>query len=309
LFLLSFFLLIAPATCAAAQAPAPEAKEGLRLLYSGDADAAITEFRKLQQHEPQSPAGFLLEANARWWKIYCAACDIKWNLIDAFERKKMPGDDEYFALCDKAIALAESQIKKSDTAEMEFFAGMGYALKARLHGLRYEKMPTARAGKSARDHFARAQQLDPSFADALTGLGLYNYYVDTLSTFVKVIRFMLFLPGGSKKEGVKQLEQAMQRGVYSPVEARVYLARNLRNYDQQYERAAQLLAPLVEQFPSNPVFRLLLGDMYAKLGRKEKSAAQSNAARTLTIADPACAARVQHVAQTALTSPRLAGPQ
>jgi Flp pilus assembly protein TadD len=115
------------------------------------------------------------------------------------------------------------------------------------------------------------------------------------------------IPGGSKKDGMKQLEAAMQSGVYTPVEARVYLAKNLRNYDQQYGRAAQLLEPLVDQYPANPLFHLLLGDMYAKLGRKEKAAAQFRAAKALATRDIACAARVQQIAQTALTDPRLAG--
>lgn len=288
--------------------PAAEAKEGMRLLYSGDPDAAIAEFRKIQQRAPEHPAGYLLEAGARWWRTYCAACEIKWNIIDAFERKKLPEDDEYFALCDKAIALAEAQLKKNESAEMRLYAGMGYALKARLHGLRFEKMATARTGKAGRDHFQRAYQMDPQMGDALTGIGLYNYYVDTLSVFVKVIRFFLFLPGGSKKEGVKQLEQAMEKGVYTSVEARVYLAKNLRNYEQQYERGAQLLEPLVAQYPANPVFRLLLGDMYAKLGRKEKAAEQFRAAMAAPARDSACAARVEKIAQIALTDPKLAGP-
>lgn len=280
--------------------PPPEAKEGLRLLYSGDAEAAIAEFRKLQQREPQSPLGYLLEANARWWKFYCAACEIKWGVIDAFERKRLPEDDEYLALCERTVNLAEAQIRKSDSAEMRFYAGMGLALKARLYGLRRESMATARAGKAAREHLLRARQLDPQMADALAGLGLYNYYVDTLSAFVKVIRFLLFIPGGSKAEGVKQLEAAMNAGVYTNVEARVYLARNLRNYDQQYERGAQLLEPLVEQYPDNGVFRLLLGNMYAKLGRHEKAAAQFRAAKAISLRDPACATRVAQVADASL---------
>jgi len=60
-------------------------------------------------------------------------------------------------------------------------------------------------------------------------LGLYNYYVDTLSTMARVLRFMMGIPGGSKEEGIRQLHLAMLYGQVTPVVARFYLAINLHN--------------------------------------------------------------------------------
>ena len=80
-----------------------EAHEGMRLVYSGDVDQAIEVFRGLQRAQPQHPLGYLLEANARWWKIYCEACEIKWNIIDAWKRDAAKGDDEYLALAENGI--------------------------------------------------------------------------------------------------------------------------------------------------------------------------------------------------------------
>jgi predicted Zn-dependent protease len=85
-------------------------------------------------------------------------------------------------------------------------------------------------------------------------------------------------------------------------EARFYLARNLRNYDQNYERAAGLLEPLVAEYPQNPVFALLLGDINAKLNRKEKAAASLHAAQRMSIADTACGARVAELTRNALAA-------
>lgn len=279
-----------------------EATEGLRELYSGDPDAAMDRFRQLEQRQPEHPLGYLLEADARWWKLYCEACEIKWNLIDAWRRPKLPGDDAYFALAGKAIALAEARLAKADSAEMRLYAGMGYALEVRLLGLRDERRATARAGVKAREHLLRALQLDPEMADAETGLGLYNYYVDTLSPLVKVLRFFMGIPGGSKRDGLRQLQSAMQKGELTAVEARFYLAKNLRNYDQRYEEAAVLLAPLVEQFPQNPLFHLLLGDMNAKLNRKEKAAARFHAAEKLPVRDAACEKRLAEVIRAAFAA-------
>jgi predicted Zn-dependent protease len=115
-----------------------------------------------------------------------------------------------------------------------------------------------------------------------------------------LLRFFMGIPGGSKKEGIRQLEIAMNKGQLTAVEARFYLAKNLRNYDHKYDHAAELMQPLVEQYPQNPIFHLLLGDMNAKLQRKEKAATSFRVAEKLAIGDPACQARVQQVARTAL---------
>jgi tetratricopeptide (TPR) repeat protein len=279
-----------------------EAKEGLRLLYAGDAEAAVGVFRKMQQQQPEHPLGYLLEANAAWWRIYCEACEIKWNMIDAWKRGKRPEDDDFFRLTRKSITLAEQHMAGKETAEMRLYAGMGHALEARLYALRDERRATARAGVKAREHLLRAIELDPHLADAFAGVGLYNYYVDTLSWAVKVLRFFMGIPGGDKKDGVRQLEVAMRDGVLTQVEARFYLAKGMRNNEQNYFRGVELLEPLVEQYPRNAVFRLLLGDMHRKLGHNEVAARHFNEAVRLANGNGACAARVRQVAQQALAA-------
>jgi len=287
--------------------PPAEAMDALRRLYDGDVDTALEKARAVQRGQPEQPLGYLLEANALWWRLYCEACEVKWNTVDAWRRGKEPGDDAYLALADRGIALAEAKLAQSPSAEMRVFAGLGYALKARLHGLRGEHRPTARTGVRAREHFNEALRLDPQMLDAKTGLGLYNYYVDTLSTLARVLRFFLGIPGGSKREGMKQLEEAMHGGQLTRVEARFYLARNLRNYDRDYARADELMRPLVDQHPSNPLFHLIHGDLLAKLARHEQAAASYRRASELAPGDSACAMRLRRVAasaQAALPQPK-----
>src|SRR5262249_50359952 len=180
-------------------------------------------------------------------------------------------DQRYFELATKAYTLARAQIERSDSAEMQFYAGLADALAARLYGLRGENRATARVGVRARQSFLRALELDPTLADADLGLGLYNYYVDTLSSIAKVLRFFMGIPGGSKQDGVRQLENAIKHGTLTPTLARIYLVLNLHRYDRQYARAIEFLEPVAKQYPSNPLFQLMLGDLQAKLGRKEKA--------------------------------------
>jgi tetratricopeptide (TPR) repeat protein len=286
-----------------------DARKGLARLYDGETDRAIAHFRRLQQREPEHPLGYLLEANALWWRIYCEACEFRWNLVDAWKRAPQNDDRVYFALADRAIALAEARLGESHTAEMHLYAGMGYALKARLYGLADERRATVRAGVRAREHFLKARALDPSLADADTGLGLYNYYVDTLSPLVRMIRFFLRIPSGDKAEGVRQLERAMGEGEITAVEARFYLAKNLRNYDEQYARAIEVLMPLVVRHPRNPLFHLILGDLHRKLGHWREAAESFRAVIELAENDTtACSSRLASLARTTLdTLPGEAG--
>jgi tetratricopeptide (TPR) repeat protein len=275
------------------------ARTGLNLLYNGSPDDAMIQFRQVAAADPDSPLGYLLQAEARWWQIYCEACEIKWNTIDAWQRPRIADDDDYLALTGKAISIAESRIAKADSPEMQLYAGLGWGLRARLLGLRNDRRGTARAGVNARTHFLRCLQLDPEMMDAYTGLGLYNYYVDTLSTIARILRFFMGIPGGSKAEGIRQLETGMEKGIVTRAGARFYLAKDLRMYDLQYARALEVLTPLVDEFPHNPIFQLLQGEIQGKLGRKEAAAGSFRHAEELSPGDSLCERHLRLLAEEA----------
>jgi Flp pilus assembly protein TadD len=111
----------------------------------------------------------------------------------------------------------------------------------------------------------------------------------------RVLRFFMGIPGGSKQEGVRLLEQAIADGVLTPNLARFYLALNLHRYDQQYEKALSVISPLAEKYSANPLFQLARGDLYAKLGRKEKARACYRAAGALAVPDAECQSRVREL--------------
>lgn len=272
----------------------------LRQIYSFDFAGAIAAAQNLQQSQPNHPLGYLLEAEALGWKIWCTSAEYKYGFTTARRRAKLPQDQHYFELAEKVTSLAEARLKEQDSAEMHFFAGMGQALSARLYGLRGENRSVARMGVRARQHFLKALELDPNFADANFGLGLYNYYVDTLSGIAKVLRFFMGIPAGSKEDGIRQLQQAIDHGELARVDAAFYLALNSIMYDRNYERALAVVEPLVQEHPSNPLFLLLRGDALAKLARNEQATASYRAALAVPVRDSGCAARVQILAQASL---------
>jgi tetratricopeptide (TPR) repeat protein len=271
-------------------------------IYSFDLDGAIAAAKRMEQERPNHPLGYLLETEALWWRIWCTSAEFKYGMSDARRRPKLEADRHYLELAARALSLAEAQIKQNESAEMQFYAGMAEASSARLYALRGENRNAARSGVRGRDHLLRAKAVDPDLADADLGLGLYNYYVDTLSAIARVLRFFMGIPGGSKQEGVRLLEQAIAQGVLTSNIARFYLALNLHRYDQQYEKALNVLGPLVEKYPANPLFQLARGDLYAKLGRKQQALACYRAASALPVQNPECQTHVHELVRASIAA-------
>ena len=305
-FCLVVALFSAPPLCAQNTNVTPAAQSILDQIYSGDLAGAIDSAHKLQQDRSDHPIGYLLEEEAISWKIWSTSAEYKYGMSYARRRAKLPADDHYFDLASKIIALSEHRIAASGdtaaTADMHFYAGMGDAFDARLYGLRAETKPAARYGVRARERLIRAQALDPNLADADFGLGLYNYYADTLSSITKMLGFFMGIPGGNKKEGIRQLNRAIGEGALTPVEARFYLTISLHNYDQKYEQALEVSAPLEEKYPTNPIFHLIRGDLYVKLGRKDQAIAAYRAALAQHLTDPESDSHVQALIHLSLQS-------
>ncbi len=296
-------LLLTPRQSAASELSLPPGTDTiLEHIYSGRLDLAIPEAQALEHERRDHPLGYLLEAEARWWQIWCLSADYKYGMSLPRHRGKVAADQTYLDIVAKAEALATTRLGQHESAEMHLYAGMAGGLAARMYGLRAENRAAARAGVRAREHFLHTLALDPALADADMGLGLYNYYVDTLSTIARVLRFFMGIPGGSKEEGIRQLRLAIDHGQLTPALARYYLAVCLHLYDQKYEQALQVATPLVEKYPENPIFRLVRGDLYGKLGRKELAIADYRAAAAVQITDAGCRKRIEQLVRESLAA-------
>src|SRR5256885_6033853 len=300
-----FFLLLssfaAPAGFAKLTLP-PETPAVLDKIYSFDITEAVEAAKRMEQEHPDHPLGYLLETEALWWRIWCTSAEFKYGMSDARRRPKLEADRHYLELAARVLSLAEAQIKQNESAEMQFYAGMAEALSVRLYALRGENRNAARSGVRGREHLLRSKVLDPDLADADLGLGLYNYYVDTLSAIARVLRFFMGIPGGAQQEGVRLLGQAIAQGVLTTNIARFYLALRLHRYDQQDENALNVLGPLVEKYPANPLFQLARGDLYAKLGRKQQALACYRAASALPVQNPECQTRLHELVRASIAS-------
>ncbi len=249
------------------------ARRGMDLLMDGNLDGAIEVFRQIEKADPESSLGYLLEADANWWKIYLT----RGNLIDAdvFEslsEATTPYDSEFQRLDHLAIQKAEAGRRAHrDQGRSDLYESLGYALQARLEALREHALPAARAGKKMRNLSLTAVKLDPNLSDAYLAIGLYNYFVATLPTYVKMLRFLIFLPGGNREVGLRQLQEAAEKGEITRGEAKFHLAKNLsRHHEHRYAKSLELLREMAQEYPHNPLWKLLVGSLEIRLGQTQQ---------------------------------------
>ena len=256
--------------------PQEIAVRGMNDLMDGNFNAASEAFHQIQKADPESPLGYLLAADVEWWKIYLTEANlIDPDVFEALSEAVTPFDADFRRSDDLAIRKAEIRIQAhQDEARSYFYEGLAYGLRARLEALRDHALGTARAGKKLRNLSLAALRLDPSLNDAWFGVGLYNYFVDTLPTYVKMLRFLILLPGGDRLVGLRQMQQAMEKGQLVNTEARFHLAKNYsRPIDRQYARSLDLFRQMEQQYPHNPLWKLLAGSVELRMGEVKEGEA------------------------------------
>jgi hypothetical protein len=60
----------------------PEAAQAIEKMYGGDPDGAIAMLHTYETAHPDDPLPYTIEAEARWWKMFCDAAEIKWGMMD-----------------------------------------------------------------------------------------------------------------------------------------------------------------------------------------------------------------------------------
>ena len=278
-------LLLVFAASAVAGVAAPQQKEdsqlaaarrGLDLLMNGDPDAAMQVFKGVQEGDPDSPLGDLLMADAVWWKIYFASADlINPDVFDVVTTDTTKYDAQFNELVSAVIRKAQAKIAAGDDVPRnQLYLGMGYGLQARLAGLRGQDLGAARAGKRMRATLLAAVSKDPNLNDAYLGVGIYEYFVDTLPAIVKMLRWLVGLPGGDRLEGLKHIEQAANEGDLARGEAMFYLAKDYsRPFENQNQKSLELFQQLAKRYPQNGLWKILVASLEIQLGRKAEGEA------------------------------------
>jgi tetratricopeptide (TPR) repeat protein len=240
-------ILLTTAPAGAAPVAGAALVEGRRLAAVYDSILAA-EFERVQTQLrdtcPPAPdtACRSLEAMSIWWQI----------LIDPENRALDKALNQAAA---SAIESATSWTQREPSrAEAWFYLAGANAPLVQWRVLRGERLSAAREASRVKSALERALQLDPSLGDAYFGIGLYHYYAAVAPTYAKFIRFILLLPGGDRRLGLREMLEARDRGELLRGEADYQLHQIYLWYENKPREALELLRSLDERYPSNPIF-------------------------------------------------------
>ena len=237
-----------------ADAQALTGATGLQRAYDAILDARFQDVPGLTATAcPPAPveACQLLTVVSTWWQIQ----------IDPHARTL---DSRFIAEADAAVTAMEAwTVRDPQRAEAWFYLGGALGARAQWQVLRGERLAAARSGKRIKESLERALTLDPSLQDAHAGIGLYHYYAAVAPAALRMLRWLLLLPGGDREEGLAEL-----RAVTSSAATRLlrdetdYQLQTIELwYEKQPERAIALLRGLDARHPRNPHFLQLIAEI------------------------------------------------
>jgi tetratricopeptide (TPR) repeat protein len=218
--------------------------EGLSKAYDFNFAGADSLFDRAASLEPLHPRPYLGKAAMRFWKY----------LMGKDERSY----EEFMTYSDRTIGAGEAYLDTyGKEADILICLGTIYGYRAFVEGRTKNYLSAAWNGKKSYDYFEDAAELDPQAYDAYAGLGVYHYF----SAFLpKTLRWIVSVLGVKSDSdlGLRQVRLAAEKGVYSSVEARYYLAQFLPWTDGDFTSSEKIFDDLMRQYPHNTVFSFSL---------------------------------------------------
>ncbi len=259
---LAAILILSASPCRAALTGADRLAVVYESILSAEFDRAETQIRQTCPPAP-AQACAVLEVVALWWRIQ----------IDPDNHTR---DRQLNDRADAAIKSAEAWTKRDRTnPEAWFYLAGSYAPLVEWQALRGERIGAARNANRVREALEHALELDPRMEDAHFGIGLYQYYADVASPAAKMMRWLLFLPGGDRVKGLAAIDRTRSSGQLLRGEAD--FQRYLIDiwYEHQPADAIAILRSLDARYPTNPIFLQRIAEVYDVYLHDRRSSAET----------------------------------
>ncbi len=158
--------------------------------------------------------------------------------------------------------------RDKDNLEGIFFKMMVYGLLAMHEAESGTFSESVAFGKKSFSYMKKGFDLTNQYPDFHFSTGLYRYFAEQYPETNPMAKpFMIFFPGGNKKEGLQHLQAAVQKGRFSKVEALIYLNDIYSRYEQNYLQALHYAQQLINRHPANPFFRMRYIEALILVGR------------------------------------------
>jgi len=220
-------------------------------------DEGIELVQQMEERRPNNPAVSFFIANGYWWKIFRAYIYDK-------DAKNTEFDTNFDNYVKETINRSEDLLKKNKRdAQALFYLGNTYSLRSRVKGLRGSYFSAGRDAAKGKYYLEEVLKISPKQYDTYYNLGVYHYFASTLPGFAKVLKALLFLPGGSRDKGLSMLEEAGQKSVYFADESQLILARFYADFEEEPYDALRIVETYHKRHPDNAWFHYWMGTLYS----------------------------------------------
>ena len=182
---------------------------GVDAIYRMDFDAADAAAKEAMALNPAYPHAYLGSAATDFIRYLYGPPQPDDRLVKAFEAKT-----------DTAIAVAETWLKTHpDDADVLLVLGSGYGIRARLAMERHQFLKAWTSGSRSMKYIRASIKADPKEYDSYLGLGMFDYYVDTIPRFAGWLAKIML--GGSRERGLKELAVTSEHGHFARTAAQL----------------------------------------------------------------------------------------
>jgi hypothetical protein len=227
-----------------------EYRAALDLVYDGAFAAAEARLAALAHAHPQDPVAPYLQALALEWRLEQAP-------------QSLEHDAEVLAFAQRALALADARLGEDGRDGRALLVrGAAHGVKSRLHLFRWDRNPASREAVRMREALIAARSSGVAALDLDFGLGLYDYYADTLPRFFKIVAFVLGIPAGDRERGRAAIARvAHGRSLFHDAEARVQMYDIHTYFEQRPDRALFWIREMRRRYPGWPLWGMKLAEL------------------------------------------------
>ncbi|MBW1787707.1 MAG: hypothetical protein JRK53_13970 [Deltaproteobacteria bacterium] len=235
----------------------PRIIKGIDLIYNNRLMEAEKLFSKMTVDYPEDPGGYFYLAMVTWSRL----ANGFWGPETVAEFKNR---------IDRAVRAARRRVERKSPKSFDYFyLGGALGFKARFELMQEEYLSSFFLAREAVGLLESCTRKDPENKDVLLGLGTFDYYTDQLSGILKFLTYW-FIRKGSKEDGLRKLEIAADKAVYSASEAKSLLLHIYLFVEKNDARALSLAGELAEEFGDNTRYLYLEGVCCIRMGLESR---------------------------------------
>jgi hypothetical protein len=271
---LTFFLLLTPFFASAQILNDPASQQvvakALDHTYNYEFAEATAALRQLQTKYPQSPIAPVIRALVVYWQ-YLPISDSR------------AATNLYVQQVEQALKGVEVMMNKNENDPEAIFLGLtAHGYMAMKHNFDKESLKAVQESRKAYAYMKDGTKLLDKNIEFYFSTGLFNYYVERYPTDHPIVKpLMVFFKDGDMALGIRQIEVAARRGLFTRAEANLYLAHILVKHESNFQKAIEPLAYLVDKYPKNPIFLLRYVEVLLLAGKYAEAEAPLKRLKTM----------------------------